>query len=183
MTADSKSASTANLALLGGTPVVDPARWPRWPPRLPGLAERLEQVVEKDEWGVRSETVRRFEETFARYHDGKYALAMANGTLALLAALEAAGIQPGDEVIIPAYTFMASATAVLQLGAKPVFADIDGQTFNLDPADASRRITSRTRAIMPVHIGGNPADMAAINRLAEEHGLVVIEDAAQAHGA
>ncbi len=183
MTTDSKSTSTADLAILGGTPAVDRTRWPRWPPRLPGLAERLGQVAAKDEWGVGSETVRQFEEAFARYHEGTYALAMANGTVALMAALEAAGTQTGDEVIIPAYTFMASAAAVLQLGARPVFADIDAQTFNLDPADAARRITSRTRAIMPVHIGGNPADMAAFNRLAEQHGLAIIEDAAQAHGA
>ena len=171
------------LALLGGAPAVDRTQWPSWPPRLPGLVEALRQVVEEDQWGVRSATIKQFEEAFAAYHEAEFALAMANGTLALQAALLALGVEPGDEVILPAYTFVATAAAVRYAGAHPVFADVDPTTFNLNPQDAARRITPRTRAIMPVHIGGNPADMAAINKLAEQHGLAVIEDAAQAHGA
>ncbi|MFB0517640.1 MAG: DegT/DnrJ/EryC1/StrS family aminotransferase [Candidatus Neomarinimicrobiota bacterium] len=170
-------------ALLGGEPTVDRSRWPSWPPRLPGLAEALTHVVDGDQWGVRSKTIRQFEDTFAQYHDAKYALAMANGTLALVAALKALGVGSGDEVIVPAYTFLASATATLFTGATPVFADIDARTFNLNPRDAARRITPRTKAIMPVHVGGNPADMDAISDLAQKHRLAVIEDAAQAHGA
>lgn len=170
-------------ALLGGNPAVDRSRWPSWPPRLPGLVETLKQVVEDDQWGVRSEAIQRFEEDFARYHDAQYGLAMANGTVALYAALAALGIKAGDEVIVPAYTFMACAVAVMHTGATPVIADIDPHTFNLDPQDTARRITPRTAAIMPVHVGGNPADMAAFQALAREHGLRIVEDAAQAHGA
>ena len=170
-------------ALIGGTAVVDHSRWPTWPPRLPGLTDILRQVVEKDQWGIRSDTIRHFEEAFAEYHDARHALAMANGTLALVAALKVMGIGPGKEVIIPAYTFMATAAAILFTGASPVFADIDAQTFNLDPSEAVHRISPRTRAIIPVHLGGNPADMDAINGLARKHNLAVIEDAAQAHAA
>lgn len=170
-------------ALLGGNPAVDRSRWPSWPPRLPGLVEALKRVVEDDQWGLRSESIRRFEEDFAHYHDARYGLAMANGTVALYAALVALGIKGGDEVIVPAYTFMACAAAVMHTGATPVIADIDPHTFNLDPQDAARRITSRTAAIIPVHVGGNPADMAAFQALGREHGLRIVEDAAQAHGA
>lgn len=177
------SNSQQQPALLGGQPVVDRSRWPRWPPRLPDLTDALKRVVNEDQWGVRAETIRQFEEAFGQYHDARYALAMASGTMALVAALKAVGVGPGDEVIIPAYTFVASAAAVLHAGATPICADIDPQTFNLDPEDAARRITPRTRAIMPVHIGGNPADMEAVNALARAQGLAVVEDAAQAHGA
>ncbi len=177
------TSSLKKPALIGGTPVVDHSQWPTWPPRLPDLTDTLRQVVEKDQWGIRSDTIRHFEEAFAGYHDARFALAMANGTLALVAALKALDIGPGKEVIIPAYTFMATAAAILFTGAAPVFADIDVQTFNLDPLDATRRISARTGAIMPVHVGGNPADMDAINELARKHDLAVIEDAAQAHGA
>lgn len=170
-------------ALLGGNPAVDRSRWPSWPPRLPGLVEALKRVVEDDQWGLRSESIRRFEEDFAHYHDARYGLAMANGTVALYAALVALGIKGGDEVIVPAYTFMACAAAVMHTGATPVIADIDPHTFNLDPQDTARRITSRTAAIIPVHVGGNPADMAAFQALGREHGLRIVEDAAQAHGA
>ncbi len=175
--------SSKKPALLGGGPVIDRRRWPTWPPRLPGLADALRQVAEEDQWGVRSDTIRHFEKTFASYHDAEYALAMANGTLALVTALKALGVSSGGEVIIPAYTFMASAAAVIFTQATPVLADIDSQTFNLDPRDAARRISPRTQAIMPVHVGGNPADMVAILDLARKHKLAVIEDAAQAHGA
>lgn len=162
---------------------MDHSQWPTWPPRLSGLTDALREVVEQDQWGVRSDTIRHFEETFAEYHDAKYALGMANGTLALVAALKALDIGPGMEVIIPAYTFMATAAAILFSGASPVFADIDAQTFNLDPLDATHRISTRTSAIVPVHVGGNPADIDGINELARKHDLAVIEDAAQAHAA
>ncbi len=177
------TSSLEKPAIIGGTPAVDHSQWPTWPPRLPGLTDTLRQVVEQDQWGIRSDTIRHFEEAFAEYHDARYALAMSNGTLALVAALKAVGIGPGKEVIIPAYTFAATAAAILFTGASPVFTDIDAQTFNLDPLDAARRISTRTGAIIPVHVGGNPADMNAINELARKHDLAVIEDAAQAHGA
>ena len=170
-------------ALLGGKPITKSADWPTWPPRLDGLNEALAAVVERDQWGVRSETIKKFEERFSAYHDSKYGLAMANGTLALTAILKALKIGPGDEVILPAYTFIATAAAIIDVGADPVFADIDPDTFNLDPIAAEKLVTARTRAIVPVHVGGNPADMTAFNEIAARHALQIVEDAAQAHGA
>lgn len=127
--------------------------------------------------------VRRFEEEFCRLCETKYAVAVSNGTTALHLALAAAKIGPGDEVIVPAMTFIASANAVSYTGAKPVFADIDPQTWTLDIHDVERRLTSRTRAIVPVHLYGHPADMDPLLELAWSRHLYVIEDAAEAHGA
>jgi dTDP-4-amino-4,6-dideoxygalactose transaminase len=127
--------------------------------------------------------VEAFEKNLARYCQTRHAIAVSSGTDALLCALMAMEIGPGDEVIVPAFTFFASAGSVARTGAKVVFCDIDPATFNLDPADVEKRITPRTRAIMPVHLFGQVADMAAINRIARDRGLKVIEDAAQAIGA
>ncbi|MCD6510036.1 MAG: DegT/DnrJ/EryC1/StrS family aminotransferase [Thermoprotei archaeon] len=126
--------------------------------------------------------VRRFEEVFARFIGVKHAIAVNSGTAALYAALLAAGIGPGDEVIVPAFTFVATANVVLMVGAKPVFVDIDLTTYNIDVEAVRRKITDRTRAIIPVHLYGLPADMDPLMELAEEHDLIVIEDACQAHG-
>ncbi len=126
---------------------------------------------------------RRFEGAMAELQGTEHAVAMSNGTVALAAMLHAAGIGPGDEVIVPSLTFIATATAVLHVGATPVFADVDAGTFNLDVEDAERRITSRTRAVMPVHYGGQMADVDRFRDLTEAHGLLLFEDAAQAHGA
>lgn len=127
--------------------------------------------------------VRDFETAFARLHRARHGVAVANGTLALELSLRAAGIGHGDEVIVPAYTFIATATAVLMVGAKPVFCDVEPETLCIDMRDAERRITRRTRAIMPVHMAGNVADMDAVIRVARGKKLTVIEDAAQAQGA
>ena len=170
-------------ALLGGEPITKSADWPGWPPRLSGLNEALAKVVEQDQWGVHSEVVKEFEEQFSAYHDAQYGLAMANGTVALSAILKALGIGPGDEVILPAYTFLTTATAVMDVGARPVFADISPRTFNLDPTEAEKLVNNRTKAIIPVHVGGNPADMNSFNEIAARRNLHIIEDAAQAHGA
>ncbi len=127
--------------------------------------------------------VREFEREFARYLGAKHALAVTSGSVALYVALKAIGVGPGDEVIVPAYTFAATATAVVYANAVPVFADIDPETYNIDPRDLEKRITERTKAVIVVHIAGHPADMDEILKIAREHGLYVIEDCAQAVGA
>lgn len=127
--------------------------------------------------------VEEFEKKFAAYCGVKHGVAVNSGTAALHVALAALDIGPGDEVIVPPYTFIATASAVLQQNAVPVFADIDPTTLNLDPDSVERRVTPRTKAIIPVHLFGLPADMRGISRVAKRHGLTVIEDACQAHGA
>jgi perosamine synthetase len=124
-----------------------------------------------------------FEMAFARRHQVPYAVAFANGTVALAAIYLALGIGPGDEVIVPSMTFISSATSVLHVGARPIFAEVTEDTFNLDPADVETRLTSRTRAILAVHYGGQPADLDELASIARGRGIVLIEDAAQAHGA
>lgn len=123
-----------------------------------------------------------FEQTVADYVGAKYAVAISNGTSALHAACFAAGIEPGDEVITTPLTFAASANCVLYCGGTPVFADVDPKTYNIDPEDIRRKITDRTKAIIAVHLAGQPCDMDAIHSIAREHGLIVIEDGAHALG-
>lgn len=125
--------------------------------------------------------VAKFETEFSQAASAAYCLGLSSGTQALELALEAVGVAAGDEVIVPAFTFIATATAVSALGAKPVFADVDPVTLTLDPAKTARKITSRTKAIVPVHLYGYPADMDALTALARRHGLRVVEDCAQAH--
>jgi dTDP-4-amino-4,6-dideoxygalactose transaminase len=127
--------------------------------------------------------VQNFERQCADYLGVRHALGVSSGTDAILLALMALGIGPGDEVICPSFTFFATAGCVARTGATPVFCDVRADSFNLDVADAARRITPRTKAIMPVHLYGQAADMTALNELAQRHGLRVIEDAAQAVGA
>jgi perosamine synthetase len=124
-----------------------------------------------------------FEREFADLHQAAHGVAFANGTVALVALYAALGIGPGDEVIVPSLTFVSSATSILYAGATPVFADVDSETFNLDPADVARRLGPRVKAILAVHYGGQPADLAELTALADDAGLVLLEDAAEAHGA
>lgn len=124
-----------------------------------------------------------FEREFAAAHEVDHAVAVANGTVALAAMYLALGIGPGDEVIVPSLTFISTATSVLHVGATPVFADVDPRTFNLDPADVVARLNARTRAIVPVHYAGQPADMDDLRSIADDAGLALLEDAAEAHGA
>ena len=133
--------------------------------------------------GAAAPEMRALEAEFAAALGTGFCLATNSGTAALHIALGAVGLRPGDEVIVPAFSFIATAQAVLHEGAVPVFADVDPSTFNIDIADAARRVTARTRAIVPVNLHGLPADMDAVLALARRAGLVVIEDAAQAHGA
>ncbi len=127
--------------------------------------------------------VRAFEAEFAEYCQARYALGVANGTDALYLALKACGIGAGDEVITVSHSFIATAEAIVNLGAVPVYVDVDPVTYTLDPSTLKPAITSKTRAIIPVHLYGQMADMDPIMEIARQHGLVVIEDACQAHGA
>lgn len=174
----------SDLAILGGDPVRR-APFARWPQYLPSDAARLQQVLKSGHWGgfpVPSRYAQQFAEQFAELHGARYALCIANGTIALIAALRAAGIGFGDEVIVPAYTWDGTATAVLFAGGVPVFADIDPDAYCLDVASAERAVTSRTRAVIPVHLAMRFTDMTALAALAARHHLKIIEDCAHAHG-
>lgn len=127
--------------------------------------------------------VKSFEQAFAEYHKCSYAVAVSSGTTALQVALAAAGVGVGDEVIVPPYTFLATATSVVSQNAIPVFADIETTSLGLDPDAVRKKITSRTKAIIPVCMNGYPCDMESILKIAEKHNLVVIEDCSHAHGA
>ena len=127
--------------------------------------------------------VKAFEEAFAEYCGVKYAVGVCNGTVALHLALTCLGIGKSDEVIVPDFTMIASAFSVCYTGAKPIFVDADEKTWNIDVSKIEEKITPQTRAIMPVHIFGNPCDMYAIQQIASKHNLFIIEDAAEAHGA
>lgn len=133
--------------------------------------------------GVYGEFIERFESEFAAFCDSKYAISCSNGTTALHLAMAAAGVKEGDEVLVSTLTNMASFFAVLYLGAKPIPVDIDPETLTMSPADLERKITKKSRAIMVVHLFGHPTDMDPINELARQHGLLVFEDCAEAHGA
>ena len=124
-----------------------------------------------------------FEQSFARFCGSKYAVACSNGTVTLHLALLALGIGPGDEVIMPTLTYIATANAVSYCGATPVFVDSQSDTWNINPAEVEKKITPRTKAILPVHLYGLPCDMDAIMQLSDRYGIPVIEDAAEAHGA
>ena len=166
-------------AILGGTKIRT-KEWPVWPMWDPSSDE--EQVIKVLRSGVwsRAGLVTEFEKKWAGTIGSKRCLAVVNGTNALITALVQAGIGGGDEVIIPPYTFIATAVAVLQAGAMPVFVDTDPETFQIDAAKIEAKITPRTKAILPVHILGLPADMLTIMEIARKHDLIVIEDACQA---
>ena len=174
----------SELAILGGSPVRS-RPFPVWPQYLPADAQRLQQVLESRHWGgypVPSRYCGEFASRFAELHGAKYGLCLTNGTIALVAALQAAGIRFGDEVIVPAYTWDGTATAVLFAGGVPIFADVDPDTYCLDVESARKAITPRTKALLPVHLAMRFADMDALSDLAREHGLKLIEDCAHAHG-
>jgi dTDP-4-amino-4,6-dideoxygalactose transaminase len=174
----------SKLSILGGDPVRR-APFSRWPQYLPSDALRLQEVLSSGHWGgfpVPSRYAEEFAGQFAELHGARYGLCIANGTIALLAALQAAGIRFGDEVIVPAYTWDGTATAVLFAGGVPVFADVDPDTYCLDIESTERAITPRTRAIIPVHLAMRFTDMNALTALAKKHSLKIIEDCAHAHG-
>jgi dTDP-4-amino-4,6-dideoxygalactose transaminase len=155
---------------------------PNWPVYGEREMELLREVLESGSWGGFNDIVTRFEEDFASYQNCRYGVSAFNGTVTLEAALAVCGIGPADEVIVPAISFISTATAVSRTGAIPVFVDIEPLTFNMDPDRAAQAMTPRTKAIIVVHFGGLVADMDRFGRIASEHGLVLIEDAAHAHG-
>jgi perosamine synthetase len=163
------------------------AKWIKIPVAEPRLGEKeLEYVVNCVRTGWISSQggyVNEFEEKFSRYCGVKYGVATSSGTTALHLALAALGIGKGDEVIIPSFTMIASANAVTYTGAKPVLVDSEPRTWNMDVDKIEEKITRKTKAIMPVHVYGHPVDMDPILDIAEDRGLYVIEDAAEAHGA
>lgn len=175
--------STSGLALNGGTAAIStPA--PVWPIHDQNDSDALVEVLQSGKWGTTSgEVVKTFEGEFATHQQANHAFALSNGTLALAAALRAGGVGIGDEVIVPPYTFIATASAALFVGAVPVFADVDPTTHLLDPVATKAAITERTKAIIPVHLAGGIADMDAFAALGREHDLLIIEDCAQATGA
>ncbi len=178
-------AATSRLALLGGTPVRT-APWPQWPARGPDEERAVLAALREGDWGgfpLPNERSATFAAAFAERHDCEHALCVANGTVSLEVALQAMGVEPGAEVIVPAYTFEATASAALFSGCVPVFADIDPDTWCIDVESATALVTERTQAIVPVHLAMAIADLDAIGALAETHGLAVLEDCAHAHGA
>ena len=173
------------LALAGGNPVrtQPPTPWPQFDD-----LERREilEVLESRNWGgypFPNKLAALFGRRFAAYHDASHALCAANGTVTLEIALKALGIMPGDEVIVPAYTFEATAAPVLRLGATPVFVDVLSTTYCIDPESVEAAITPRTRAIIPVHLAMSMADMDSLVAIAGRSSLKIVEDCAHAHGA
>ncbi|PYZ97569.1 transcriptional regulator [Alteribacter lacisalsi] len=145
------------------------------------ILKEVSQVIDSGQY-ILGSRVRKLEARIAAKIGVTHAVAVANGTDALVLTLDAYGIGPGDEVITTPYTFFASAEAISRVGATPVFADVEDRTFNIDPEKFEAAITSRTKAVIPVHLFGHPADMEKINLIAKENGLIVIEDACQAFG-
>lgn len=173
------------LAILGG-PKARLEPYPKWPVWDQRDIDAVVEVVKSGRWGGYPYPGPRTAELarkFAEMQGGKFAVPMANGTITMEVALRASGIGWGDEVIVPAYTFQATAAAPMAAGAIPIIVDVDRTNFCLDPKAAEKALTPKTKAIIPVHLGSNMADMDAIMELAEKHNLIVIEDCAHAHGA
>ena len=178
----------AKLAVNGGPRTIKGTIGKKWPIFGKREEKELLAVLHSGSWwrgGFADETkskVWQFEEAWAKYQDAKYCVAVTNGTQAIECALKSAGVEAGDEVLVPALTFVASATAIALVNAVPVFVDVDANSFNIDPDAMAAAITPRTRAAVIVHNGGYPADMDRIMRLARKHDLRIVEDSAHAHG-
>jgi dTDP-4-amino-4,6-dideoxygalactose transaminase len=170
------------LAINGAEPVRRKP-FPQWPIFNEEEVRALNEVLQSRVWGIGGRKIEEFEKKFASYQNAQYGVAVANGTVALEVALRAAGIDAGDEVIMPAYTFMATPAAAIEVNALPVFVDIDPSTYTIDTKGVEESITDKTKAIIPVHIGGCPADMDSIMKIAKKNDLRIIEDACQAWGA
>jgi len=157
---------------------------PVWEPVLDGNEERYVRNCLETNWiSSLGQYIPRFEESFARWCGMPHGVACSSGTAALHLALTALGVGPGDEVVIPDFTLIVSASTVIQTGARPVLVDVDSSTACLDPSKIEEKVTSKTRAIMAVHMYGHPCDMSAIGEIARRRGLAIVEDCAEAHGA
>lgn len=176
-----KNSGIQKPAILGGQPAWEPAKWPKWPVWVPETDEKqLLEVIRSGVWS-RASVVTQFEKEWANAVGAKRCLSVVNGTNALVVALNQLNVKAGDEVIVPPYTFISTVSSILSNGAMPVFVDVDPATFQMDPSKIEAKITSRTKAIMVVHILGLPSDMNAIMAIAKKHKLLVVEDACQAH--
>jgi dTDP-4-amino-4,6-dideoxygalactose transaminase len=175
----------SELAILGG-PKTRTEPYPAWPVWDQRDIDAVTEVVKSGRWGgypYPGPKTAALAKAFAEMQGGGFAVPMANGTITMEVALRASGIGWGDEVIVPAYTFQATAAAPMAAGAIPVIVDVDPNNFCMDPQAVAKAITLKTKAIIPVHLGSNMADMDALMGLAEKHNLIVIEDCAHAHGA
>lgn len=157
-------------------------RIPEWPQADERDAELLKNVLESQQWGGFHPYVREFEESFAVFQQCQYGVAVFNGTVSLELALTALGIGPGDEVIVPALSFISSATAVSRVGAAPVFVDVEPDSFNMSPARVREAISPKTKMVMAVHFGGTPCRIDEMETICRENGLILLEDAAHAQG-
>ncbi len=174
----------SQLAALGGKPVIDNARHGKWPEVTDADKRAVMEVLDRGILsGSEAPAAKAFQDDFAKFVGAKHALLCHSGTSALQVAVGAHGIGEGDEVIVPSYSFVATALCVISQGAIPVFVDVLPETGNMDPSKVEAAISPRTKAIMPVHVHGCPADLGALSAIAKKHGLILIEDAAQAHGA
>lgn len=177
------TATEEKLALAGGAPITSEAlNAPPWPPVSEAVAKQLGEIYLSRNWSFNGSHEQEFSRAFAAAHDARFGVFMANGTVTLQCALGAYGVGPGDEVIVPALTWPATAMAVIYLGAIPVFVDIEPSTLCLDPSAFEAAITPRTRAVIPVHLYGGMADIEAVLDIAGRHDLIVVEDCAHGQG-
>jgi len=175
----------ARPALLGGRPVFSSRHaWPAWPQHTKSDERRLIEALRDGRWGIGCPVIDHFGDALREHSAARYALPVSSGTAALTLILKAIGVGPDSEVIVPAYTFVASATCALDLGATVVFADVDPATSNLDIQSVARLVSPRTAAVIAVHFAGNPVDLHALRRELKKQGrdVPIIEDAAHAHG-
>lgn len=175
----------AHLASLGGDKIASENHSmiiPEWPPRNTETENRLKELYWSGSWSFNSSAEQSFEQNFAAYHGAKYGIFMVNGTVTLECALTALGVGPGDEVIVPALTWMATALAASYVGAVPVIVDVEPDTLCMDPQKMEAAITPRTKAIIPVHVYGSTADLERILKIADARGIPVLEDCAHMQG-
>lgn len=172
-----------HLAISGGPSIRGDKSFPAWPQYDDAERKALARVLDSGQWGVGGTETACFEKDFSAYQQASHCVTMVNGSLTLRNALLAGNLETGAEVIVPPYTFLATATSVLEANCTPVFVDIDPDTYCLDPQKIEAALTPQTGAIIPVHLAGQPAAMDEIMRIARQHHLLVIEDCAHAHGA